>query len=107
MSSPDRTNRRACPRYPVGLDVRVSLDDGTELVGLSFDIGLGGMRVATTSALEFGSSVTLRFRLPELDHDTVVRSVVRWVGDDNTAGVQFGSLRARDVWALNQLFRKG
>ena len=44
-----------------------------------------------------------------LDHTTnsvlaVVPAVVRWQKPDGV-GVQFGQLRARDVWALNQLFR--
>lgn len=104
MPTTERAHERIHERYSIGLDVHVTLTDGSEQRGQSVDVGLGGMRIASTPALPFGAEVTLRFRLPALEQDSEVRSVVRWVAE-GVAGLQFGSLRARDVWALNQLFR--
>lgn len=104
MPPTERAHERIHQRYAMALEVRVTLADGTEQIGRSRDLGLGGMRLLTTPPLAFGSTVTLRFRLPALAQDSEVESIVRWV-DEAGAGLQFGSLRARDVWALNQLFR--
>ena len=71
----------------------------------SRNISLGGMYVCTRVSLPFGARLRLRFRLPDLDEDTVCEAVVRWQGEDGY-GVQFGSLRALDVWGINQLFRE-
>ena len=39
----------------------------------------------------------------EEDVDTEVEATVRWL-DEGFCGLQFGSLRARDVWGLNRIF---
>lgn len=63
------------------------------------------MYLVTTSSLPYGTPVTLEFFLPALKEDARLTATVRWVKDDGM-GVQFGSLRAREVWALNQLFKE-
>lgn len=78
--------------------------DRADVTGTAINVGLGGMYVECQTPPAFGSVVQVRFRLPSLDEDVVVEGTVRWVKPDGV-GVQFGSLRARDVWALNQLLR--
>ncbi len=64
------------------------------------------MYLLADSALPYGTAVRVRFPLPALRETVEVAATVRWGGDDGM-GVQFGSLRAREVWGLNQLFKDG
>jgi hypothetical protein len=99
------TKQRTHPRTACQIPVTLALGEPSrEQVGTAVNIGLGGMYVACEQPPAFNTTVTVRFRLPSLQEDTVVEGAVRWVKPDG-CGVQFGSLRARDVWALNQLLR--
>lgn len=62
------------------------------------------MYLLTDSPLAYGTRVKVQFPLPALRETAEIEATVRWGGDDGM-GVQFGSLRAREVWALNQLFK--
>lgn len=68
------------------------------------NISLGGMYLVTGSPLDYGTEVTLEFHVPALKEDVNVGAVVRFAQPDGM-GIQFGSLRAREVWGLNQLFK--
>ncbi|MBZ0120560.1 MAG: PilZ domain-containing protein [Sandaracinaceae bacterium] len=95
--------RRIHERYERRLKVIVS-HPGGKLECVSRNISLGGILLATDSPLPYGTQVKLSMFLPALKEDAVIDGVVRWQRDEGM-GVQFGSLRARDVWALNQLFK--
>jgi hypothetical protein len=95
--------QRIYPRYVAELPVEIITQAGA-LAATSVDLSMSGMRVRTDTPLAFGDRLTLRFRIPGLEQDTEVDGTVRWV-DGTQAGVQFGSLRAMDVWGLNRLFR--
>ncbi|MFK7985335.1 MAG: PilZ domain-containing protein [Sandaracinaceae bacterium] len=95
--------RRAHERFEHRLDVVVKHPEG-EIACATQNISLGGMSLLTDELLEYGVVVQLSFRLPALKEPVLAEATVRWVKDDGF-GVQFGSLRAREVWALNQLFR--
>jgi hypothetical protein len=95
--------QRTHPRCPCRMPVKMATGDA-ELDGFAVNVGLGGMYIESETLPPFNHEVTVRFRLPNLDEDTVVVGTVRWVRNGG-AGIQFGSLRARDVWALNQLLR--
>jgi hypothetical protein len=99
------TGRRVHERYERHLDV-VIIHDGGEVECLTRNVSLGGMLLATTVQIPYGSKVRLRMHLPALKEATNIEATIRWVKDDSI-GVQFGSLRAREVWALNQLFKEG
>ena len=79
--------------------------DGVEKDGISKNISLGGMYVVTPDPPPFGVSVMLRFKLPTYKEESRVKASVRWV-DAEGMGVQFGTLRAIEVWALNQYFKQ-
>lgn len=96
--------QRTHPRYECRLPVKVITADQSEVNGTAVNVGVGGLQLESETPLLFNSEITLHFRLPGLDEDTVVTGTVRWIKNGNS-GVQFGSLRARDVWALNQLLR--
>lgn len=97
------TKRRAHERYEHRLDVVVKHPEG-EISCVTQNISLGGMSLLCEEQLAYGVVVELRFSLPALKDEVRTEATVRWVKDDGF-GVQFGSLRAREVWALNQLFR--
>jgi hypothetical protein len=83
--------------------VKVSYEGG-EIECVTRNISLGGMYLLTGAVVPYGTKVRLTFQLPSLRESASLDAVVRWQKDDGV-GVQFGSLRAREVWALNQLFK--
>ena len=97
------TGRRVHERYDRRLKVTVIHEDG-ELALISKNVSLGGMYLMSEEQLPYGTTVRLRLYLPALKEDALIEAVVRWQKPDGI-GVQFGSLRAREVWALNQLFK--
>ncbi len=85
---------------------------GDECVeGRTFDLSLGGAGVEAVldPPWALGQDVTLAITLPDLDEPAQVPAVVRWVDDiaPARAGLQFRiGLRAREVWAINQIARR-
>lgn len=98
------SGRRVHERYDRALKVTIAHDDG-EFEAVTQNISLGGMYVITEEVLAYGSKVKLSVFLPALKEDVQVEATVRWTKPDGM-GVQFGSLRAREVWAFNQLFKE-
>jgi type IV pilus assembly protein PilZ len=95
------TQQRAFERYE--LVVPVILVNGTEeLAAKSRNISIGGMLIESDAALAFGTKITVRIHLPAMKEPSELPATVRWVRD-GSIGVQFGSLRAKETWALNQL----
>jgi uncharacterized protein (TIGR02266 family) len=98
------SDKRQYERYPIAIGVAFTM--GNERVeARSRDISLGGMFIETTRVLPYGTRVSLELNLPSLPAPAVVECTVRWAGSDGM-GVQFGSLRARETWAINQLARR-
>ncbi len=98
------TGRRVHERYDRRLDV-VVIHDGTRLECVTRNISLGGMYLLTDRPLPYGAQVQVEVFLPALREKAVIDCTVRWEKPDGM-GVQFGSLRAREVWAFNQLFKE-
>jgi hypothetical protein len=97
------TGRRVHERYECDLDVTV-YHEGRAISAKAANISLGGMYLVMAEQVPYGSEVKIRFRLPALKEDTESLTTVRWNKPDGI-GVQFGSLRALEVWGLNQLFK--
>jgi hypothetical protein len=95
--------RRVHERYAYRLPI-VIVHDGREISAYTVNLSLGGAFVQTETELAYGTQARARFRLPTLKEDTEVPVTVRWKTSEGL-GVQFGSLRALEVWALNQLFK--
>jgi hypothetical protein len=62
------------------------------------------MFVYTEARVPFGSTIEVQLKLPALKEEIKVEAVARW-HQDGGVGVSFKSMRAREVWALNQLFK--
>jgi hypothetical protein len=97
------TGRRVHERFNCELPVTV-LHAEAELAGVASNISLGGLYIVTESQVPFGMDVKVRLQVPSLKEPATVDAKVRWVKPDGF-GVQFGSLRALEVWALNQYFK--
>lgn len=97
------SGRRVHERYPYQVDVVVVLGS-EELRAVTDNLSMGGMHLVGEPHPPFGAEVELRFRLPKMKADTVCAGTVRWSRPDGY-GVQFGSLRAIDVWGLNALLK--
>lgn len=77
--------------------------NGAQREAVTKNISLGGMFIVLPGEFPaIGSELKLRVRLPALKDDTELVVTVRWTHADGI-GVQFGPLRAREVWALNKL----
>lgn len=96
-------NKREHERYPARIRVAFTRN-GKTIEALSRDISLGGMFVETGDALAFGTQLELLLVLPSLPEPTAVPATVRWSGSTGM-GVAFGTLRAQQTWAINQLIR--
>lgn len=98
-------DKRSHVRFPLQLEVTL-ICAGERYTAQCRDVSLGGMFVYTDAKLPFFGNVELRFTMPLLKEESSVQGVVRW-HEAGGVGISFNSLRAREVWALNQLFKKG
>jgi hypothetical protein len=96
-------DKRQYERHPVSIDVSV-LHGEQRFEARSRDISLGGMFILTDRPLPYGTACKIELLLPALPTPAVIEATVRWSGEDGM-GVQFGALRARETWAINQLIR--
>jgi Tfp pilus assembly protein PilZ len=97
-------DQRQHTRYAVQLDVEL-IDGSGRHPGRTRDLSLGGVFVCTTERLPFGRDVAVSLLLPALKETTELAATVRWHTEDGV-GLAFRSLRAREVWALNALFKQ-
>ncbi len=95
------SNQRQFERYDIALPLLLIHGD-QEIRGTSRNISLGGMLIDGTTDLPFGTAVKVRIRLPAMKEACDLAATIRWV-QGGAIGVQFGSLRAKETWALNQL----
>ncbi len=98
------TGRRVHERYDCDIPLHVQREGEEEFTGEVVNISLGGIYCLTDVTIPYGTEVKLRFRVPALKEDAIVAATVRWAKPDGV-GFQFGSLRAIEVWALNQFFK--
>ena len=95
--------KRSHDRFAIQLEI-VLVEGETHHQGTTRDLSLGGMFVHTVAPLRFGTEVTLQLAIGSLKYVGEVPAVVRWKSPGGV-GLAFRSLRARDVHALNQLFK--
>jgi type IV pilus assembly protein PilZ len=96
-------SRRVHERVECDLPV-VLLHDGKEITGRTINVSLGGLFITASQPLPYGTQAKVRLTLPALKEETEIPVTIRWTTKEGM-GVQFGSLRAREVWALNQLMK--
>lgn len=97
------TNQRQHERVDITLPV-VVIHEQSEHEGETRNVSVGGMLISGGERVPFGASVKLRVTLPPGKETLELPATVRWIRD-GAIGVQFGSLRAKETWAINQLIR--
>jgi len=96
------TKRRASTRDSV--DLAASLEAFGDAANLRIsNLSLGGAFVRHPDRLYVGAHVRVSFLLPGWGVLDAV-ALVRWNNDDG-AGLQFQSLRAGEIWALNSYLK--
>ena len=96
-------DKRSHARFPVNLEV-VLVHAGERHSAESRDVSLGGMFLYTAAKVHFGADVAVELHMPALKERITIQGVARW-HQEGGVGVSFKSMRAREVWALNQLFK--
>jgi uncharacterized protein (TIGR02266 family) len=85
---PDSFNRRSGPRVVLGVPVQYRCGN-TIAAALTLDVGSGGIAIRTTSPLDNGSTVSVRFRIPGSRRDVDAEGRVVWSDPRVGMGVQF------------------
>jgi uncharacterized protein (TIGR02266 family) len=85
---PDNFNRRSSPRVVLGIPVQYRFNN-TIAAALTLNLSHGGVAVRTTSPLESGSKIKVRFRLPGSRTDIDAEGRVAWADRRVGMGVQF------------------
>ena len=105
---PDGNNRRSSPR--AALSAAVSYRTGTTIsTALTLNVSSGGIAVRTTSPLEVGTTVKVRFRLPKAPHEIETEARVSWSDRRVGMGLEFlridsGDRQAVEAYVLAHFF---
>jgi uncharacterized protein (TIGR02266 family) len=90
---PDQHNRRSSPRVVVGLPIAYRFGN-TIAAALTLNLSRGGVAIRTTSPLEVGTTVKVRFRVPSGTKDVDAEARIAWVDRRVGMGLQFTSMTA-------------
>src|SRR5262245_32957855 len=90
---PDNFNRRGSPRVVLGIPVQYRFGN-TIAAALTLNISQGGIAIRTTSPLDMGSKIKVRFRMPGSKQDVDVEGRVVWSDRRVGMGIQFDTVGA-------------
>ena len=85
---PDNFNRRASPRVTLGIPVQYRFGN-TIAAALTLNLSRGGIAIRTTSPLEEGAKIRIRFRLPGSKQDVDASGTVAWSDRRVGMGISF------------------
>jgi len=85
---PDNFNRRSGPRVVLGIPVQYRFGN-TIAAALTLNLSRGGIAIRTTSPLETGAKMKVRFRMPGSKHDVDAEGRVAWHDRRVGMGIQF------------------
>ena len=92
---PDNFNRRSGPRAILGIPVQYRFGN-TIAAALTLNLGHGGLAIRTTSPLEGGSKIRVRFRMPGAKRDVDAEGRVAWSDRRVGMGIQFETVDPAD-----------
>src|SRR5438132_3013474 len=98
---PDNFNRRSSPRVVLGIPIAYRFGN-TIAAALTLNLSRGGIAIRTTSPLESGAKVRLRFRLPGSKRDIDAEGRVTWSDNRNGMGLQFEKVDPIDQGAIDE-----
>jgi len=90
---PDSFNRRSSPRVTLGIQVQYRFGN-TIAAALTLNVSHGGLAIRTTSPLDQGAKVKVRFRLPSTKRDVDADGRVAWTDRRVGMGIQFETVDA-------------
>jgi uncharacterized protein (TIGR02266 family) len=85
---PDNFNRRGSPRVVLGIPIQYRFGN-TIAAALTLNLSRGGIAIRTTSPLEAGSRIRVRFRMPGSKRDIDAEGRVAWSDRRVGMGIQF------------------
>lgn len=85
---PDNFNRRGSPRVVLGIPIQYRFGN-TIAAALTLNLSHGGIAIRTTSPLDSGSKIKVRFRLPGSKRDVDAEGRVAWSDRRVGMGIQF------------------
>jgi uncharacterized protein (TIGR02266 family) len=85
---PDNFNRRSSPRVVLGIPIQYRFGN-TIAAALTLNLSHGGIAIRTTSPLEGGSTIKVRFRMPGSKRDIDAEGRVAWSDRRVGMGIQF------------------
>jgi uncharacterized protein (TIGR02266 family) len=98
---PGQYNRRSSPRVVVGISVAYRFGH-TIARALTLNVSKGGVALRTTSPLEAGTEVKVRFRLPGTKKEIDAVARVAWVDRRVGMGLQFVKIAPEDDTTVEQ-----
>ena len=102
---PDNFNRRSSPRVVLGIPVQYRFGN-TIAAALTLNLSHGGIAIRTTSPLDAGSKIRVRFRMPGAKRDIDAEGRVAWSDRRVGMGVQFEKVDPASQAAHRQLRRR-
>ena len=88
---PDNFNRRSSPRVVLGIPIQYRFGN-TIAAALTLNLSHGGIAIRTTSPLESGTRLKVRFRMPGSKLDIDAEGRVAWHDRRVGMGIQFESV---------------
>jgi uncharacterized protein (TIGR02266 family) len=90
---PDTFNRRTSPRVTLGIPIQYRFGS-TIAAALTLNLSHGGIAIRTTSPLQPGAKIKVRFRLPGGKSDIEAEGRVAWSDGRVGMGIQFEKVEA-------------
>ncbi len=90
---PDNFNRRSSPRVVLGIPIQYRFGN-TIAAALTLNLSHGGIAIRTTSPLDAGSRIKVRFRMPGHKRDIEAEGRVAWSDRRVGMGIQFDAVDA-------------
>ena len=85
---PDNFNRRSSPRVVLGIPIQYRFGN-TIAAALTLNLSHGGIAIRTTSPLDGGAKIKVRFRMPGSKRDIDAEGRVAWSDRRVGMGIQF------------------
>jgi uncharacterized protein (TIGR02266 family) len=85
---PDNFNRRGSQRVVLGIPIQYRFGN-TIAAAITLNLSRGGIAIRTTSPLEMGATIRVRFRMPGAKHDVDAEGRVAWSDRRVGMGIQF------------------
>jgi len=97
---PDNFNRRSSPRVVLGIPIQYRFGN-TIAAALTLNLSHGGIAIRTTSPLDAGARIKVRFRMPGSKRDIDAEGRVAWSDRRVGMGIQFDVVDATHQAAID------